>query len=417
MEYRTAYIPHILEGQVVETDDSQQMGSVRIWIPSLDGENFDIDSLPWAEYAPPLFGFTVNYPRGVTGGANKAHAAYGIWATPKLGATVLVACVEGNPAKRVYFASTLRLHRNRSLPAGRNTDFLGNKGPFGDAGSGDGTLDPLEPASSNLKIQFGSKTTAPEAISRGVYERQVAQHKDVKDGTDGYAPNPANPSALDSQTSCWTTPAGHSIIFQDNPENCRLRVKTAEGSQIILDDANERIYISTARGRSWTEMDFDGNVHHFAAESLNIRAGKDINLSADGDINLESKKNINIKADGGTLKLSSGDDMHIKSFKSILANGCTGLQLSSEKSLNISAETTVDILATTDLVMSGKTTDINGGGLLTLFAASLSLMATPAKLALPASCPKIADSAKIVPGSEPWTRPTSPYKRGTYWKK
>lgn len=41
--------PFITDGIVKDTEDPQQNGRLKIWCPSLDGENVDIDFLPWAE--------------------------------------------------------------------------------------------------------------------------------------------------------------------------------------------------------------------------------------------------------------------------------------------------------------------------------------------------------------------------------
>ena len=103
----------------------------------------------------------------------------------------------------------------------------------------------------------------------------------VRDGSEGYQKNPYEYGRdLSPQTVCFTTPGRHSLIFQDNPENGRVRIKTADGHQVILDDANERIYVSTCSGKSWFEMDRDGHIHAYGSESLSLSAGADINLIA-----------------------------------------------------------------------------------------------------------------------------------------
>ena len=42
----STFMPFIMEGLVVATDDPDQMGRVKVWVPSLDGENYEIVSLP-----------------------------------------------------------------------------------------------------------------------------------------------------------------------------------------------------------------------------------------------------------------------------------------------------------------------------------------------------------------------------------
>ena len=410
-------IPFIMEGQVVDTSDPDQMGRVRVWIPALDGENFIIDRLPWADYASPLFGYTVEYPAGGGTSKNGSHAAYGFWAIPKIGASVLVFCLNADPQTRFYFASSIRLHRNRSMPAGRNVDLKGNIGPFGDTVDESNQAIAIQPAYSNLRDQFQNKMTSSQAQSRGAYERQVGQALTDKDGKEGYSPNAADPSYLDPQTYCFVTPGRHALIMQDDPKFSRLRIKTAEGHQVIFDDANERIYMSTAKGKSWVEMDLDGHIHIFGSDSISFRSGKDINFFADGNINMEAQKAVNIKADKSDIKISTGGSLHVKAFGSILQSACNLFEIDAEVSVHVTGAANVDIKAGAGAALTGgSAVDIRGGASIRQTAGRIDLNGPGAREAVAAQCPDQADSPSIVPGHEPWDRPASPNKRGPNWK-
>lgn len=434
-EYFKEGVPFIYEGLVVSTADPDQMGRVKVWVPALDGETFDIAQLPWAEYASPLMGFTVDYPAGEGTVQNKSHAAYGMWAIPKIGASVLVFCINGSASLRCYFASTLRLHRNRSLPAGRNFDASGREGPWGDAGDGQGNLEPIQPAYDNLRAQFQGNLKASEAITRGAYERNVAQDTTNKDGTEGYAYNQVDQNYLDPQTYCFVTPGRHALIMQDDPKHSRLRMKTAEGHQVIFDDANERIYVSTSVGNTWVELDKDGHVHIYGSKSISMRAGEDINLFADRNINMEANEGVNIKANTKDIRLSAQENIQAKANKSILMSACDIFDMSSETTLKITSLSDMDILSkgalkasatnTLDIKAGGKgvihTNDlgINGGKSIKMSASRIDLNgpnAGTAATAEEASCPDLAESPSIVPGFEPWTRPESEMTRNPNWK-
>jgi hypothetical protein len=407
-------IPFIMEGQVVATDDPDQMGRCKLWVPTLDGENFDIDSLPWAEYASPFAGFTVEYP--TSGVANQSQVAYGMWAIPKIGATVLVFCLNANPSVRFYFASTLRLHRNRSLPAGRNADDAGNPGPFGDSEDDAGQAIPIQPEYNNLREQFDGKMTTSQAKTRGGVERQAAQNKTNKDGTDGYANSPVD-SYLDPQTYCIVTPGRHAIIMQDDPKGSRMRFKTGRGHQVIFDDTNERIYVSTARGKAWMELDEDGHFHVFGAESISLRSGKDINLTADGSINLEAGKNINVKALTGNMKVGISGSFHLKANKDIKQSACGVFDIDSESSIKVTAASNMELKAKATMIISSSSdTNISAGGDIKQSGASIQLNGPPAAVASDASCPDLPDSPSVIPGHEPWTRPVTSGTRGANWK-
>jgi phage gp45-like len=429
-------IPFIMEGQVVDTNDPNQMGRVRAWIPALDGEDFNIQDIPWAEYASPFFGFTVAYPGGETTTPNYSDVAYGFWAIPKVGATVCIFCMNGSPQSRYYFASTLRLHRNRSLPAGRNVDFNNYMGPWGDSGDGEGNLNPVQPAYDNLRTQFQNKITQSEAITRGAYERNVAQGADVRNGEEGYSISPADSSYLDPQTYCLVTPGRNAIIMQDDPHFARLRLKTAEGHQIIFDDANERIYVSTSKGNTWLELDQDGHINIFGTQSISFRTGSDFNIFADGNINLEAGNGINLRSDKNDIRLTAAGNYQVQAAGNILETACGIFDITAEKDIHISAVKDLNAKSSQGVfltggagvdVRSGKTIKLTAssdlglgaGGNLIASGSNIYLnsgSAPTAKAAADSMCAEQATSPSVIPGFEPWTRPISETTRGPFWK-
>ena len=366
----------LMEGSVVDTNDPQQMGRVKIWVPSLDGDLYTIEDLPWATYMSPLAGQTRDYPAGPHGAKTSGFVSYGFWAVPKAGALVVVGFLYNDPNRRVYMGSYFRDHGNRSLPVGRNRSDLA-QAPVSD------TFEPMEPQTTNLNVQFNGQLTAAEAKTRGTYERSVAQDKTDKDGTEGYqvglveAADAKGVPQYESQAYVLTTPGRHSLIMQDNPATGRVRIKTAAGHQIILDDANERIYVSTAKGASWFEMDQDGHIHVYGADSISMTTGGSFNLTASGDINFTAGGNVNVQA-GAAMRLAACSALH--------ASGA-GVNLESSSGFNI--------LAAGDLLQTAPNIHLNGPG------------------AGAAECPAVAP---IVPAHEPWKRPASKGARGTNWK-
>lgn len=365
----------LMEGVVVDTSDPQQMGRVKIWVPAIDGDLYNIVDLPWATYMTPLAGQTRDYPAGPMGVKTTGLVSYGWFSVPKSGALVIVGFLYGDVNRRVYMGSYFRDHGNRSLPVGRNRADLG-KTPLSD------TYDPVEPQSTNLSAQFAGKLDTSEAKTRGAYERAVAQDKTEKDGSEGYYPdavtaNDAHGPRYESQTHVLSTPGRHALIFQDSQRDGRVRVKTAAGHQIILDDANERIYVSTAKGRSWIELDQDGRVHVYAADSLSMSTGGDFNVTAVGNVNMSAGGDVNIQA-SGAMKLA----------------GCGTANLSGD-GVNIESSSSFNILAAGTLLQTSPAIHLNGDA-----AAS-------------AECPEAPDT---IPTHEPWTRGPSKGSRGPNWR-
>lgn len=366
----------LMEGSVVDTNDPQQMGRVKIWVPGLDGDMYNIDDLPWATYMSPFVGQTRDYPAGPESSKTSGFVSYGFWAVPKAGALVVVGFLYNDPNRRVYLGSYFRDHGNRSLPTGRNRSDLAQT-PVSD------TFEAIEPQTTNLKAQFNNKLTAPEARTRGAYERAVAQDKTDKDGAEGYqrglvdsVDDRGNP-IYESQSYVLTTPGRHSIIMQDNPETGRVRIKTAAGHQIILDDANERIYVSTAKGASWIEMDQDGRIHVYGADSFSLSTGGDLNMTAAGNINMSAGGAVNVQS-GGAMRLAACGAMNISG---------AGVNLDSSAGFNI--------LAAGDLLQTASNIHLNGPG------------------AGAAECP---ETPSTIPTHEPWARAASKTKRNSNWK-
>lgn len=360
----------MMEGVVVDTNDPQQMGRLKVWVPAIDGEMYSIDDLPWCTYVSPLAGQTLDYPAGPNASKTSGYVSYGMWAVPKAGALVVVGFLYNDPNKRVYVGSYFRDCGNRSLPQGRNRSDI-DKFPLSD------TYEPIQPQTSNLNAQFNGKLDASEAQTRGVYERQVAQDKTDKDGTEGYQTDVVDSSELDAQTYVFTTPGRHALIFQDHPSTSRARIKTAAGHQVILDDANERIYVSTARGASWIEMDQDGRIHVYAGDSFSLSSAGDINMTASGNINM---------AAGGAVNVQGGSSVKIAA--------CSGLHLSGS-GVNLESSASFNILAAGQLVATGSAIHLNGPG------------------AESAECPT---APTVVPTHEPWTRAASKGARNKNWK-
>ena len=403
-------IPYIVEGIVKANNDPQQMGRCKIWIPLLDGEDFDVENLDWCEYASPFAGTTKSFPAGPGNSPNSGYAPYGMWAIPKVGAIVLVFHLNGDPRRRFYFGGYYKFQMNRGLPAGRNTDGAGGIGPFTESHT------PLQPSYDNLKEQFQGNLGAPEAKTRGVFERQAAQHKTEKDGTDGYAVNPVEPSELDPEVYCWTTPGHHALIMTDADSHCRVRIKTSAGHQAIFDDTNERIYISTARGGSYIELDQDGRIHVFGADSISIRSGADINLAADNNVNISAGKSVNIQAQGGDLKAHASGSVHINAGASVFATACSPIHINTSADLFLLGSNLHAKGSSGAMLTGGSGVDINGGSAVTITGGKVNLNGPGAKSAGDAGCAAPADPPSVVPNHEPWNRPASKGQRNPNWK-
>lgn len=321
--YDRAQFSGLTLGVVVDTDDPLQMGRLRIFCPSLNDNPKKPQLLPWAIYVTP-FGGSINnseYYRGseVANGTSEGSLHYGFWAIPEMGAQVLVGCVDGDPRRRFWIGCVPEQQQTHTLHNGRWKWKNGEvDGPLTSSGK------PMQPAYSHAQRAFDGQTDSPEWRSRMADYQTTAVSQDV-----GQTPNSKMRDALDQQNSQirendpdtweratlgahgydwsgfkklaykssrvfgWSTPGMHSIVMDDRPFNSRMRLKTTAGHQILLDDTNERIYISTHDGENWVELDRNGNIDMYSSQRISIHAAKDLNLNA-----------------GKTIRLFAGEGIH-----------------------------------------------------------------------------------------------------------
>lgn len=317
-------------GTVVNSEDPQQMGRLQIFCPSFgDLPDHPVEDLPWAIYAPPFGGTTSYGNRGNEGDDVDGTTAYGMWAIPKFGAQVLVTTIDGNPDYRVWLGCIYGQFLSHTLPHGRYFDkkdengvlLNNNEGPIAS------NEKPIQPLYKNFEEAFGPKENNHEWRSRGM-DNQTSNVDNVRiketgsnvsDDIDrGYSQNrqleeyDLNESTIYSLTS----PGLHALSMDDKKENCRIKLRTTSGHMILMDDTNERIYISTAKGENWIEMDQVGNIDMFTSGNFSVHSEKDMNFTSDKSIKMYAKEAIHIKSED-KIKIQSNNDLNIKSNMNI----------------------------------------------------------------------------------------------------
>lgn len=298
-------------GVVKNNADPAHHGRLQVFIPSIDSEDFDVKNLPWAIYVSSFGGVTANPVVGREGLTVPGLASYGTWAIPKNGAQVLIGFLDGNPEMRFWLGCLFMPEYNRTMPGFVN----GLETELDDSG----LYPPQEvPALKDNLTDAGLYKSDKHFKTRGGYERSISHpsNKNSNKPTDnGYAPNPLEPSKADSQTYVpMRTPGGHFIAMSDVDEYCRVRFKTIAGSQILLDDTNERIYISSAKGRNWIELDeTNGRVYIYSDSKVSIRAKNDINLYSDENINIVANKRLNLVSEERSVVIQAKMDVSVLS--------------------------------------------------------------------------------------------------------
>jgi hypothetical protein len=105
-----------------------------------------------------------------------------------------------------------------------------------------------------------------------------------------------------SRVGGMSSPAGHSIVMDDGSledgQGLRMRLRTAGGAQILMDDTLGLTYINNREGNVWIELNRNGDIDIYAGGSINYHAENDFNVHCGGNFNVQSGGDINMKSLG-----------------------------------------------------------------------------------------------------------------------
>jgi hypothetical protein len=158
-----------------------------------------------------------------------------------------------------------------------------------------------------------------------------------------------------------TRVGGHSLTMDDGDflgKNNLVKMRSAAGHQLLMNDSEGVIYISNASGNTWIELTAKGDVLIYGAQDLAIRTQGSIQMHADKNIVMNAKGAIQMNA-GGSFKIQSQDmsvnagNMNLYGKSMVLHTGGT-LSVKSGSSLALQAASGVSI--------KGKSINLNGGG-------------------------------------------------------
>lgn len=312
--------------EVVSTKDVSRTGRCRVFIPAISKDKNSTAGYFDAIWTSPFAGSTD--PRQVgkdVQAPEESMSSYGFWApVPDNGNLVLVAFGDGNTKYPLVISCLFSDKFNYAIP--------------GNAGNKSYQAPNLE-----LPVIEKNKRTADinhndtfrpinHALAESIVKQGLAYDPVRGAGTSSarrespsevfgiLTPGPRDPDNYNYRLG------GHSITLDDNLQTRNVRIRTAQGNQLLLDDTSGMIYMINRDGTVWWEMAQTGDMHVYAEGDINLRAKKNFNVRADQDVNIEAGQNINIKAaadtnaDGyvgegaaegfGNLKLEAKGDLH-----------------------------------------------------------------------------------------------------------
>lgn len=302
---RATLLDKIYVGFVKGTEDAQKMGRLKVWIPELGGDPSDSNGWLTCNYASPFAGATNVFANTNGNQFQDSQRSYGMWfIPPDVENEVLCCFINGDPGRGIWFACLYQQFMNHMVP--------------GIPGQGSS---PSIPVGEYNKLKTNIDTKNPDRPIYAPLADQLATQGLDKDDLRGLSTSGARRTNPSNSVYGMLTPGGNQIVFDDNPANKFIRLRTQFGTQVLLSDTDGCIYLNSRDGNNWIQMSAAGEIDIYAKSDISIRTQGNFNFRADLDINFEAGRSIFMKArndpgtplgdfGGGLIKMSANTAIH-----------------------------------------------------------------------------------------------------------
>lgn len=283
----------LYRGIVVDTNDPGRRGRIKVQIskfygnfrPGLDtGPNVDPEEYLGAMWCRQLlpFGGTTALAQGASG--VDSQSSYGMHGQgPGIDNEVLVA-FSGDTHSGIVIGV---------LPDPNKIDGIAGAGVTRLTASGEATISTERAKTSTSTRDHPDEHPQAEALRKQGLDSDRIRGQNYSSPTRDPSP----------RTMGMTTAHGHAITLDDgdleNGASMGIRLRTASGTQILMDDAYGMIYINNREGNAWIEINRFGDIDIYG-NSLNIATEGNMNFHSGGNINMQATKDINMQANGET---------------------------------------------------------------------------------------------------------------------
>jgi len=283
--------------KIKSTADATHNGKVLVWLMNSNTNEQLPENWISVMYASPFAGSTdiAQVSRQAVQSFDGTQKSYGFFAVPPdTGNFVLVAFANGDETQGYWFACILKDTLTHMIPGiGSDKSYGGVSGPVAEMNvysgqTGNPQVNPLRPTYTplfnGLKLQGLSNDPLRGAGTSSVWRDETPT------------------------VQGWLSPGGNQFVMDDGSGTQLIRIRTKSGAQLLISETDGHIYAISRDGKTWMELNNDGNIYAYAAGDFNIGAGQDINFSAGRHINFSSPSGIlNISAPSVNIQSTSGD--------------------------------------------------------------------------------------------------------------
>ena len=352
----------IFQGVVVDTEDISRTGKLSVFIPALGGDKKKSDTYISCRWVSPFAGQTdlgalgtdvTNYKDTTT--------SYGMWMVPPDPGNIVLVCFGDGIEKNAFCFGCLfpdrYQHMVPGMSGGKSYSDPSINVPVAEKNRRESHITHND-ATRPIHVDFAKTLTRQGLINdplRGAGYAS-ARRESPSEVFGILTPGPRDPDNYNKRLG------GHQLIMDDNTNSRMIRLRTAAGSQLMLDDTTGTIYMINKLGTAWFELALNGDVNVYSESNINFRAKGDFNIRADQNVNIEAGQDLNLKAAGDNV---AGD------YKGINALGALGLPplgTGGNIRMEAAADLSQNAAQSFAVTATGGDMDINAGGRIAMTA-------------------------------------------------
>lgn len=375
----TLYTAPII-GIVKNNIDPLRSGKIQVYLNRLNGPD-DENPINWTtvSYLSPFFGYTPN-----TGSANSQGTyegnpnSYGFWATPPdIGTEVVCIFINGDPNFGYYIGGIPKEGLTHMVPAiGSGTFVIPNEGEAKSYGGADrlpvSEYNSANPGQDNSSVPINS----PRPIHS--YQAAILNKQGLLRDPDRGAISSSSQRESPSRVFGMSTPGrpiyeggyndetisqavkdesipdtnfkiigrlgGHTLVMDDGDLQGRdqlVRMRTASGHTILMNDYAQTLFIIHANGQSYIELGKEGTIDMYSTNSVNIRTQGDLNLHADNNVNINAANDLNLSAKNLNLESIETTKQFVGTTFQQLTKGNHTLKVNSKMSFESKGDSSI----------------------------------------------------------------------------